>query len=272
MRKHFFKTLFALGAVVLFISSCEPLEPSTYTERFYRLGTVVSKGDKAEFSIDYTGEKLVFENFKKSSDISSFNVKNGDRVIADMTLNAIGNMGKFHMNKMNKITVTRIDSVAPSDTLNHYFRLGRWSIDQRFEYPNIWSNGHFINVIPITNPTKNDADKIRYYIYPIDFKSDTLVMRLSAYVPNNNRSLNAEVSSLISCDMSTLRNATFSAEEQEWRDSIFNHFDNANIDSMYVQVTTYDSIWYHYEDTVTWIKKGVLMKGGALTTRIPFDF
>ncbi|MBO5811972.1 MAG: hypothetical protein J6Q97_01960, partial [Bacteroidaceae bacterium] len=241
MRKHFFKTLFALGAVVLFISSCEPLEPSTYTERFYRLGTVVSKGDKAEFSIDYTGEKLVFENFKKSSDISSFNVKDGDRVIADMTLNAIGNMGKFHMNKMNKITVTLIDSVAPSDTLNHYFRLGRWSIDQRFEYPNIWSNGHFINVIPITNPTKNDADKIRYYIYPIDFKSDTLVMRLSAYVPNNNRNLNAEVSSLISCDMSTLRNATFSEEEQEWRDSIFNHFDNANIDSMYVQVTTYDS-------------------------------
>lgn len=72
--------------------------------------------------------------------------------------------------------------------------------------------------------------------------------------------------------MSTLRKATFSEEEQEWRDSIFNSFDNAHLDSIYVSITTHDSVWYHYEDTITWIKKGTLIKGGALTTRIPYDF
>lgn len=272
MKRHFLKTMIGIGTILFTMVSCEPLEPSTYTEKFYRLGTVVAKGNKAEFSIDYTGEKLAFENFKSSADLSTYNVKDGDRVIADMTLNAIGNIGKFYMNKMTKITVTNVDSVAPSDTLNHYFRLGTWSIDHRFEYPAIWSNGHFVNVVPITNPAKEETNKVRYYIYPIDIKSDTIVMRLSANVPNNNRNKNPELSSLICCDMSTLRKATFSEEEQEWRDSIFNSFDNAHLDSIYVSITTHDSVWYHYEDTITWIKKGTLIKGGALTTRIPYDF
>lgn len=266
MKRDFFKTLMGFCLLFATMVSCEPLEPSTYTENFYRLGTVISNGEKATFSIDYTGEVLTFKNFRYDSDLANYNVKNGDRVIAKMTLSAIDNIATFSMNSMSPINITGIDTVAPSDTLNHYFRFSKWSIDSRFTYPNIWSNGHFINVVPASNPLMSEIDKMKYHLYPIHFMSDTLVMRLSANVPGNNRQYNSEQATLISCDMSTLRNSVPSHSEQEWRDSILNHFDNAAIDSMYVVVTTHDSVWYHFRDTITWIQ------GGAVATRIPFDF
>lgn len=266
MMRHFFKTMSACVAIISLMTSCEPLEPSTYTEKFYRLGTVVANGDKAEFSIDYTGEKLIFKNFSSTADFAAYNVKDGDRVIANMTLHAIGHTGTFYMNSMSKINMTPIDTVAPSDTLNHYFRFSKLTLDGRFVYPDIWSNGHFINVTPASNPLMSEIDKMKYHLYPIHFMSDTLVMRLSANVPGNNRQYNSEQSTLISCDMSTLRDIVPSVKEQEWRDSILNHFDNAAIDSMYVVVTTHDSVWYNFRDTITWVQ------GGAVATRIPFDF
>lgn len=266
MRKHFFKTVILFGAVFFSLASCEPLEPSTYMEKFNRIGTVVVKDNNAEFSIDYTGEKIVFDNFKSPSDLTKYNVQNGDRVIANMTLSAIGNVGKFHINSMEKVNITKIDSVAPSDTLNHYFRFALWQLDNRFRYPDIWSNGHFINILPVANPAQSETKNVKYHLYPIDFKSDTLILQLSANVPGNDRENNYEYASLISCDMSSLRDATFSEEEQIWRDSIFNHFDNAKFDSIYIQVTSHDSVWYHFRDTITWVK------GGAVETRIPFDF
>lgn len=266
MNRKIFKTMIGLGAIVSLLASCEPLEPSTYTEKFNRIGTVETKGSEAVFSIDYTGENLKFSNFNTIEDFSRYNVKEGDRVIANMTLNAIGNTAQFYVNSMTQVNVSNIESAAPSDTLNHYFRFGTWSLDGRFSYPQIWSNRHFINVVPITNPLSSEKDKVKYYIYPTDFMSDTLVMRISANVPGNNRMTNYEYSSLLCWDMSTLRDKVSESSEQEWRDSILNHFDNQELDSIYVQVTTHDSIWYHFNDTITWIKKGVL------TTRIPYDF
>lgn len=263
--RRFFYLLFSTISVIA-ITSCDPLEPSRYTTTFNRLGTVKTTGSNVQLNLDYTGEEFLFSNFNTISNLEDFNVTDGDRVVANMTLTVVGNipMPKLYMNRITKLINYQIDTIAPSDTLNHYFRFGLFSIDNSFSYPQIWSSGHHINVAPITNPSNKKG--LKYHLYPISFSNDTLRMRLSANVPDNNRMKYEETQTLLSYDMSSLRTSVSDEQTTRWKDSIINHIETNRYDSIYIAVSTHDSLWYHYNNTVTWIK------GGTLYTRIPFDF
>lgn len=189
MKRLFIAGILSVCALTAVLNSCDPLEPSTYSEQFYRYGTVNYSAGKASLLIDYTGENYKFSNFKDTMDMVNFDVRHGDRVLAQMTLSAVGNMSNNEIN-IDKFAVMKtiaLKDTLPADTL--------------------------INIAPVFYQDKG-AD---FMLYPEEVKNDTLRLRMYSYIPENNRTTVSLNQTLCCFDLSTLADSVPDSTEHARR-------------------------------------------------------
>ena len=271
-RKTFFSSLFALLCAGMIFSSCEPLEPSTYTESFFRIASVRYKDGKASLLIDYTGETYYFSNFSTQADMNRFNLKDGDRVIAGMTVSAVGNItnNKLTLDEVSKFPKIAIAESRPSDTLNYKYQFDVLNIIN-IQYPKIWSQGHLVNMAPVYE-VSSQGKNANFHLYPMGASNDTLIMKLFADIPDTVSSQNIYYEQKLLCyDISTMRNPVSDLKENAYRDSLLNLL--AGKDSITVQIFAADTlrqIW----NTANGIKerKYFPIPRAAVSVSIPFDF
>ena len=272
--KTFFSSLVALLYAGMIFSSCEPLEPSTYTESFYRIASVRYKDGKASLLIDYTGETYYFSNFSTQADMNRFNLKDGDRVIAGMTVSAVGNIAnnKLTLDEVSKFAKNAVAQSRPSDTLNYKFQFDVLNII-KIQYPKIWSQGHLVNMAP-TYEVSSQGKSVQFHLYPLGASNDTLTMKLFADIPDTVSSQNIFYEQKLLCyDISTMRDSVSDPAEYAYRDSLLTLLANAGKDSITVQILAADTlrqIW----NTSNGIKerKYFPIPRAAVSVSIPFDF
>ncbi len=272
--KTFFSSLVALLYAGMILSSCEPLEPSTYTESFYRIASVRYKDGKASLLIDYTGETYYFSNFSTQADMNRFNLKDGDRVIAGMTVSAVGNIAnnKLTLDEVSKFAKNAVAQSRPSDTLNYKFQFDVLNII-KIQYPKIWSQGHLVNMAP-TYEVSSQGKSVQFHLYPLGASNDTLTMKLFADIPDTVSSQNIFYEQKLLCyDISTMRDSVSDPAEYAYRDSLLTLLANAGKDSITVQILAADTlrqIW----NTSNGIKerKYFPIPRAAVSVSIPFDF
>ena len=273
MKRTILLTLFAAGLVTAFmIQSCDPLEPSKYTENFYRFATVEYINNKASLLIDCTGERYYFTNFSTLSDMEDFDVRHGDRVIAGMTLTAVGNMtnNKLYLNELTKYPISSLAEFRPSDTVfNYKYQFDAYNLVNQI-YPKIWSKGHYINLTPYFEVSSKEKD-IQFYLYPIDVNNNTLVMRLYSNIPDTLPAKYAQ-HAFLCYDISSLRNPVSDSDEQIHRDSIIRKLDLLDTDTIRIQVYEPEimrDIW-RTDDGIK-VKKYYNPRS-SVSVSIPFDF
>ena len=84
MKRKIFNSILAALTVSALVLSCDPIEPASYTENFYRIATVNCVNGKASLKFDYTGENYSIDNFKTQKDLDRFELNHGDRIIAGL--------------------------------------------------------------------------------------------------------------------------------------------------------------------------------------------
>ena len=273
-RKTFFSSLIALLYAGMILSSCEPLEPSTYTESFFRIASVSYKDGKASLLIDYTGEKYYFSNFSTQADMNRFNLKDGDRVLAGMTVSAVGNItnNKLTLDEVSKFPKNPIAESRPSDTLNYKYQFDVLNLIN-IQYPKIWSQGHLINMAP-TYEVSSQGKKADFQLYPLGASNDTLVMKLFADIPDTVSSGNIFYEQKLLCyDLSTMRNPVSDPAENAYRDSLLSILANAGKDSITVHIFAADTLRQTW-NTSNGIKerKYFPIPRASVSVSIPFDF
>ena len=273
-RKTFFSSLVALLYAGMILSSCEPLEPSTYTESFFRIASVSYKDGKASLLIDYTGEKYYFSNFSTQADMNRFNLKDGDRVLAGMTVSAVGNItnNKLTLDEVSKFPKNPIAESRPSDTLNYKYQFDVLNLIN-IQYPKIWSQGHLINMAP-TYEVSSQGKKADFQLYPLGASNDTLVMKLFADIPDTVSSGNIFYEQKLLCyDLSTMRNPVSDPAENAYRDSLLSILANAGKDSITVHIFAADTLRQTW-NTSNGIKerKYFPIPRASVSVSIPFDF
>lgn len=271
MKRNILYALFAACIALIFIVSCDPLEPSTFTENFFRIATVRCKDGKASLQMDYTGENFNIDNFKTESDMRSFELKDGDRIIAELEVNAVGTMDNNKLtfkSVVENIPLLELAKSRPADTLNYDYQFNvLWLVDQR--YPAIWSQGHLVNIAPIYYvPSQESVEE--FYLYPMQMNKDTLEMILYSYIPDNNlaiRGYSSASQSLLCFDISTLRDSVADATEQKHRRDILKDIEGLSYDSIMVHIFApdtlrgnMDGIYYERYPRV------------SVSISIPFDF
>ena len=238
MKRNIIRTLFAACIASAMIQSCQPLEPSTYTETFFRIGTFNIVKGRPVFYTDYIHESLLIENLKDSADMASFELTDGTRAAASMTLNAIGSMSNntITLNQVSLIPIRKFEDAKPSDTLNFYYYFAKFRLFN-LDYPSIWSEGHILNIAPVCH-IDEEKSKSEYYLYPYDFIGDTLMCRLYSDIPDDDVSLNPAYRQTFLCyDMSTIRDAAANADEQILRDTILARLDRVKENQSKITVT-----------------------------------
>lgn len=270
MKRNIISTFLAAFILSAFIQACQKMEPSTYTETFYRVATVQYKNEKASLLIDYTGEKFNFSNFSTASDMRYFNVKDGDRAIVSMTLTAIGNItnNELSIDAFYKFPVDSLAKQRPASTLNYDCQFNVFYLFE-LKYPAIWSQGHFVNIAPIYY-IPNEKCKADFYLYPLDVKDDTLQMRLYSDIPENDLSIRGYSSasqSLLCYDISSLRDSVPDPAEQAHRKDILKKLKNLNRDSIMVHIFQPDTLRGNIEG-IYYERYPRL----SVSISIPFDF
>ncbi len=243
MKRNVIRTLFALCITSAMILSCEPLEPSTYTETFFRIGTVKIVKGKPVFNTDYLHETFSFENVKDSADMARFNFKDGDRLRTSITLKAVGSMNnnKLTLNEALPIKIRSIEKAHPNDTLNFFYYFAKFDMSSLI-YPSIWSEGHLINIAPVCFVPR-ETSKANYYLYPVDFSGDTLILKLYSDIPDCDVSLNPNYAQKLLCyDISSIRDSAATPQEQVLRDTILARMDRLQQEKIVVTVTTPDTV------------------------------
>lgn len=243
MKTNGLKTIILTFLATAAIISCKPLEPSTYEEQFYRVGTVLLKNGKANIQMDCTNETFDFINFKTESDMDAFGVKNGDRVFAAMTLYAENSMNNatITLNELSKIQTQKFVTSQPSDTLNYYYQFTKFAL-YTSEYPAIWNVGHLVNVTP-TYFVPEEHQPVSFQLYPISFEDDTLKARLYSYIPDDDVSLNpAYTQSLLCFDISSIRDKAADSKSQEIRDTILARLERMENDKFTLTIVTPDTL------------------------------
>ena len=273
MKRTILFTLFAASLSTAFmIQSCEPLEPSTFTEKFYRIATVQYTNDKASLLLDCTGERYYFTNFATQSDMELFDVSHGDRVIAGITVTAIGTLSnnKLHLDEIAKYPIFSLAESHPSDTVfNYRFQFDTYTLVNQ-TYPKIWSQGHIVNVTPSYLVSSTDKTA-QFYLYPLDVTNNTLVMRLYSNIQDTLPAYYAE-HAFLCYDISTLRNPVSDPDEQLHRDSILTKLDLIGTDSIKVQIYEPEimrDIW-KTDDGIK--EKKYYNPRAYVSVSIPFDF
>lgn len=239
MKRLFIASILTACALTSVLNSCEPLEPSTYTETFYRYGTVSYSAGKASILIDYTKEKFSFKNFKDSMDMVNFDVKSGDRVLAQIEFSAVGSMNnnEVKVNEIRLMNTMALKDTMPSDTLNYVYYFNTLKLID-LTYPEVWSQGHFVNVAPVFYQDKR-AD---FMLYPIDVKNDTLRLRMYSYIPENNRTTVRPNQTLCCFDISTLADSVPDPAEHLRRTNMLKELRNSGKSEIPVQIIQPDTM------------------------------
>ena len=272
MNRNIIRTLFAVCTVTLILHSCNPIEPTKYMEKFYRVATVEYADDKASLLIDYTDERYFFTNFATPDDMEQFGVKPGDRVIAGMTLNATGNIfnNKLTLDEIAKFPVTPLAESRPSDTLNYKYQFDVLYLGNT-KYPKIWSQGHLVNVTP-SYAISSENKEARFYLYPMAVRHDTLSLQMFADIPDTISTV-INNQSLLCFDISTLRDSVGDAEEMAYRESLYNMLAALKQDTITVQLFSADTLRDKCM-TANGVKerKYMVIPKAQLSVSIPFDF
>lgn len=255
-------------ALAAFLLSCNPLEPSSYQEQLFRVATVTYSNGKAGLLFDCFNTQPAITNFKDTADMIHFGVSNGDRVLASMIFDAVGSFdnNRTTLNEIRKLEPTLFEQSAPSDTMNYFYGFSQYCfVNVMYSY--IWSAGHYVNVSPGYSIPSIDS-KTDFHLYPLGVASDTLVLRLYADIPE--AAFKMDTQSLLSCDISSLRNSVPDPAEHAYRDSLLQILDNLGKDTIFVRVTTPDTMRVKDASKVGGYLK---MEGDIpMTVAIPFDF
>lgn len=274
MKRNIIRTLFAACVTSAMLLACDPLEPTTYTENFYRVATVQYIKDKASLLLDYTGETYLFDNFSTAADMDQFEVKAGDRIIAGMTLSAIENIAnnKLHLDEVYPLPIGALAESRPSDTINYRYWFDYLYLIN-YKYPKIWSQGHFVNLAPSFYLT-SEKKVPQFYLYPMDVKNDTLIMRLFADIPDTLSTNQYSLEQTLLCyDVSTLRDPVSNPAQKAYRDSLYHLLSAMNKDSITVQIFSADTL----RDKIM-TSDGVVERKffpfprAQVSVSIPFDF
>lgn len=259
-------------ATMAMVFSCDPMEQSTYTEPFYRIGTVRLVNGNASIKMDLTGESFSISNFRTESDMEKFGVSNNDRVFAAMTLEAVGSMSNavITLDALSKIDTHTFAASQPSDTLNYYYQFTKFAL-YNSEYPAIWNVGHLVNVIP-TYFVPEEHEKAEFQLYPLSFENDTLTARLYSYIPDCDVSLNPNYTQSLLCfDVSSLRDSVTDSKSQEIRDTILARLERMENDKFTLTVITPDTLRAKNSKAAdkTYIQP---LPGLPQSISVPFDF
>lgn len=243
MKRNIFRTALAICTISALIQACGPMEPSTFTENFYRIASVSCVNGKASLLFDYTGENYAIDNFKTQEDMSKFNLENGDRIIAGLQYYAVSTMGKISLMDATKYPVLKLEESRPADTLNHDYRFNVLTLLD-VKYPAIWAQGHLVNIAPIYYvPSKESVSK--FYLYPLQMNQDTLEMRLYSYIPDNDLSIRGygNASQTWLCyDISSIRDSVADPVEHNHRKQILSDIGKLKGDSMMVHIFQPDTL------------------------------
>ena len=239
------KTLSALAVCIAsaLVVACDPLEPSTYTENFYRIATVTYAEGRASLDFDYTGESYAIDNFKTKQDMTDFGVKAGDRVIASLQYHAVSTVGKISLLGANKYPVLKLEESRPADSLNHDCRFNVLTLFD-VKYPAIWAKGHLVNIAPIYYIPSSDCVS-KFYLYPLQMNKDTLEMRLYSYIPDNDLAIRgySNASQTWLCyDIASIRDSVADPEELSHRKQILSDIDKLKSDSLMVHIFQPDTL------------------------------
>ena len=271
MNKKFI--LISAASLAILTWSCDPLEPDTYSQQIYRIATVQYTDGKASMAFDYPSDSYILSNFKTAADMSRFNVSHGDRVIADLTMTATGNIidGEQTLNRIYPFKRLNLEQSKPSDTLNFDYQFSVLELPG-IQYPELWAHGHLITIAP-TFYTRQNQTKAEFKLYPLDFKGDTLFLRLYANIPGSNMSIhnNTPEQELLSFDISSLRETVPDPAENSHRQQMLHIMDSLALENIVVDIITPDtlrgtmtsatatSVYYKYYSS-------------HVTTSISFDF
>lgn len=272
MNRNIIRTLFAVCTTTLLLHSCNPVEPTKYTEKFYRVASVDYYQGKATLLIDYTNERYYFSNFETPEDMEYFGVSHGDRVIAGITLNATGNIfnNKLTLNEIAKFPVTPLAESRPSDSLNYKYQFDVLFLGNT-KYPKIWSQGHLVNVTPSYTVSSEDKEAI-FHLYPTAVRHDTLSLQMYADIPDTISTV-INTQSLLCFDISSLRDSVGDAAEMAYRDSLYNLLAALKQDTITVQLFSADTLRDKCM-TANGVKerKYFVIPKAQLSVPIPFDF
>ena len=236
MKRTIFSVLTAaLAASALFVS-CEPLEPSTREDTFYRIASVSYKDGDASLLLDYTGESYKFSNFSTKSDMNRFGVQNGDRVIAEITMTAVGTVtnNTLTLNRVIKYPRYALSESRPADSLNYGFRFCSLNLVSVI-YPTAWTQGHVLSIAP-EYYSSHKGVKPAFKLYPSKVVGDTLMLNLFCDMPDTLTVWDTE-QAFVNFDISTLRDQVSDLAEQNHRDSLLTQLEATGKDRINVKVT-----------------------------------
>ena len=243
MKRNIIRTIFAACMASAFILACGPMEPSEYTENFYRIASVNYVDGKASLKFDYTGEKYTIDNFQTKADMNRFGLKHGDRIIAGLQYYAISSIGKISLLSVAQYPILKLEESRPADTLNHDCQFSRLDIPG-VSYPAIWSQGHLVNLAPIYY-IPNQNCKTEFKLYPLQMNNDTLEMRLYSYIPDNDLSIRGYASasqSWLCYDISSIKDSVADPDEYNHRKQILSEISKLKGDSMMVHIFQPDTL------------------------------
>jgi hypothetical protein len=275
MKRNLIRILFFALISLVLVCSCDPMEPSTRTETLMRYATVRSDGTKAYLEFDGINETLRIKNFSTTSDMKTFNVKDGDRVLVTMSVQTYDNVigENITIDYMSKIKAIKLATSLPDSTKNHYYVFDIHTLG-RTQYPEIWSQGHYVNVTPVIFTHSSEIKKEpEFSLYPMYMKRDTLVTRLYLDFPESDFGPGYQaLQDICSFDLSSLRETVADAQEQAHRDSILDAL--TELGNKYViKIMTPPTFRSNYTLSNDSIKKLNGLKGGNfLSIETSFDF
>ena len=273
MKRTIFSLLTAAIAVSAVLVSCEPMEPSTREDTFYRTATVSYDDGVASLLIDYTGESFKFSNFNTKSDMNQFNVQDGDRVIAQITMSAVGTItnNRLNLDRLIKYPKHALSESRPADSLNYAFRFSRMNLVSVI-YPEAWTQGHVLSISP-EYYFSGEGGKVEFYLYPSKVSGDTLLLDIYADIPDTLTVWSTQ-QAFVNFDISTLRDQVSDLAEQNHRDSLLTQLEATGKDRINVKVTAADFMrvkMFKTSGEVSEIKL-VNYPSPTVTVSLPFDF
>lgn len=243
MKSNIICSAIAACIASLLVLSCEPMEPASYTETFFRIATVNCVNGRASLKFDYTGEEYGIDNFKVKEDMDQFDVQNGDRIIAGLEYYAVSSIGKITLKSVSKYPIYKLEETRPADTLNHDCRfnvLNLWDV----QYPAIWAAGHLVNLTPIYYVPSEESVR-EFHLYPLQMNKDTLEMRLYSYIPDNNLAMHGSYNASqtwLCYDISSIKDSVADADEQAHRQKILSDIKKLKKDSIMVHIFQPDTL------------------------------
>ena len=173
---------------------------------------------------------------------------------------------------MTKIKTMKLATSKPASTNNYYYVFEKHDLG-RTQYPEIWSQGHYVNVTPVIF-TRNEIKKEpEFSLYPMYVKRDTLFTRLYLNFPESDFGPGYQAHQDICCfDMSSLRETVADAKEQAHRDSILDALTELG-SSFAIKIIAPDTLRSNYTMSSDSVRVLDQLKGGStVSASTSFDF